>query len=70
MKCFEELLHVANRTDLVETGGAHNQKGIEFQRHWAVAKLLDLVDGTKHDKQFLMLINNAYPALGTSDYGR
>jgi hypothetical protein len=50
---FDELLHVTNRKDLAEVGGSHNQKGIEFQRHWAVMRMFELEqDGAK---DFLLL---------------
>jgi len=50
---FDELLHLTNRKDLAEVGGGHNQKGIEFQRHWAVMRMFELEQGGAKD--FLLL---------------
>lgn len=50
---FAELLEVTNRDDLAEVGGSHNQKGIEFQRHWAVMRMFELEESGVKD--FLLL---------------
>jgi hypothetical protein len=50
---FDQLLEVANRPDLRETGGGHNNKGVEFQRHWAVLRMFELTDDGAKD--FLLL---------------
>jgi len=38
---IEEVLSVATRKDLAETGGGHNQKGVDFQRAWAIERIDD-----------------------------
>lgn len=49
----DEILRLTNRKDLGEVGGGHNQKGVEFQRHWALMHMFQLeADGAK---DFLML---------------
>lgn len=50
---FTELLDVINRDDLSEVGGSHNQKGIEFQRHWAVMRMFELEESGAGDFLFL-----------------
>jgi hypothetical protein len=50
---FDELLNVTNRDDLAEVGGAHNQKGVEFQRHWAVMRMFELEEAGAIDFLFL-----------------
>lgn len=50
---FAELLDVANRDDLAEVGGSHNQKGVEFQRHWAVMRMFELEEAGEKDFLFL-----------------
>lgn len=50
---FTELLDVTNRVDLSEVGGSHNQKGVEFQRHWAVMRMFELEAAGAKDFLFL-----------------
>lgn len=50
---FAEVLEVINRTDLAEVGGGHNQKGVDFQRHWAVMRMFQLEQEGAED--FLIL---------------
>lgn len=50
---FAELLEVMNRDDLAEVGGSHNQKGVEFQRHWAVMRMFELEESGVKDFLFL-----------------
>ena len=50
---FTELLDVTNRDDLAEVGGSHNQKGVEFQRHWAVMRMFELEEAGAKDFLFL-----------------
>jgi len=50
---FTELLDVTNRDDLAEVGGSHNQKGVEFQRHWAVMRMFELEKAGVLDFLFL-----------------
>ncbi|MBK7955405.1 MAG: DUF4297 domain-containing protein [Candidatus Accumulibacter sp.] len=39
---MEEVFRVANCKNLAETGGGHNQKGVNFQRAWALARMFEL----------------------------
>lgn len=50
---LDELLDVSKRPDVAETGGSHNQKGIEFQRHWAVLRMFELEKANEKDFLFL-----------------
>jgi hypothetical protein len=50
---FAEVLEVSLRKDLSEVGGAHNQKGIDFQRCWAVMRMFELEQSGAKD--FLLL---------------
>lgn len=50
---FTELLNVINHDDLTEVGGGHNQKGIEFQRHWAIMRMFELEEAGAKDFLFL-----------------
>ncbi|MDH5252509.1 MAG: DUF4297 domain-containing protein [Nitrospira sp.] len=48
-----EVLEVANRLDLRETGGAHNQKGVDFQRYWALMRIFQIEGSGQGDFLFL-----------------
>ncbi|WP_458094851.1 dsDNA nuclease domain-containing protein [Roseomonas sp. WA12] len=48
-----EVLQIGNRKDLAETGGGHGQKGIEYQRHWALMRMFQLEQDGAPD--FLLL---------------
>lgn len=48
-----EIVEVSNSRHLFETGGAHNQKGIEFQKNWALARMFALEDENAPDFLFL-----------------
>ena len=50
---IEEVFRIANRKDLAEAGGGHNQKGVDFQRAWALARMFELE--RKGSKDFLFL---------------
>jgi Cap4 dsDNA endonuclease len=50
---FSEILEIVNDKDLAETGGAHNQKGVEFQRNWALVRMFELEGAEQTD--FLLL---------------
>ncbi len=52
----KEILQVANRKELKETGGGHNQKGVNFQRHWAVMRMFELEQSGAAD--FLLLFES------------
>jgi hypothetical protein len=49
----EEVFRVASRKDLAETGGGHNQKGVDFQRAWALSRMFELEESGTDD--FLIL---------------
>lgn len=48
-----ELLLVANKPGLTETGGGHGAKGVDFQRWWAVLRMVELEQANELD--FLLL---------------
>lgn len=48
-----EILQVASRKDLAESGGGHNQKGVDFQRTWAIERMFDLEKSGAQDFLFL-----------------
>lgn len=48
-----ELLHVANKPGLTETGGGHGAKGVDFQRWWAVLRMVELEQAKQSD--FMLL---------------
>lgn len=50
---FDEVLRVVNQKGIAEVGGGHDQKGVNFQRHWAVLRMFELEDGGADD--FLLL---------------
>jgi hypothetical protein len=51
---FTEILKCVNDDDLSESGGGHGQKGVDFQRYWAIKRIIDLEDAGVKD--FLILI--------------
>lgn len=48
-----ELLLVANKPGLAETGGGHGAKGVDFQRWWAVLRMVEMEQANEPD--FLLL---------------
>lgn len=50
---IEEVFRVASSDELVETGGGHNQKGVDFQRTWALSRMFELEESGADD--FLIL---------------
>jgi hypothetical protein len=50
---FAEILEILNDKALSETGGGHNQKGVEFQRNWALIRMFELESANQPD--FLLL---------------
>lgn len=48
-----ELLALVNNKQLAEVGGGHNQKGVDFQRHWAVMRMFELEGAGEKDFLFL-----------------
>lgn len=41
---LDNLLAVTNDREIGETGGGHNTKGIEFQKHWAILRMFNLYE--------------------------
>jgi len=52
-EALKELVHVATSSEYAEVGGSHNQKGIEFQRHWGLMRMFELAEAGQRD--FLVL---------------
>lgn len=50
---IEEVYRVATQKGLAETGGGHNQKGVDFQRAWAIERMFDLEKSGASDFLFL-----------------
>jgi Cap4, dsDNA endonuclease domain len=50
---FAEILEIMSNKDISETGGGHNQKGVEFQRNWALIRMFELESNEQPD--FLVL---------------
>ncbi|QDL56441.1 DUF4297 domain-containing protein [Rhodoferax aquaticus] len=51
-----EVLHVANKPGLTESGGGHGAKGVDFQRWWSVLRMLELEQSGAED--FLLLFES------------
>lgn len=49
----EEVFRVSTDADLAETGGGHNQKGVDFQRAWAISRMFEMEDAGEEDFLFL-----------------
>ncbi len=52
-EALKELAHVATSSEYAEVGGSHNQKGIEFQRHWGLMRMFERAEAGQTD--FLVL---------------
>ena len=50
---IKEVYRVATRKDRAETGGGHNQKGIDVQRAGAIERMFDLEKSGASDFLFL-----------------
>jgi hypothetical protein len=50
---LDEVVLALGDPDIVESGGAHNQKGIEFQKNWAIVKMFALKEKAAIDFLFL-----------------
>ena len=48
-----EVFQVATNKALTETGGGHGQKGVDFQRAWALARMFEIEDSGATDFLFL-----------------
>ena len=53
VKLSSEIYSVATDKSLAESGGAHNVKGVEFQKHWAILHLFKLEEAGQKDFLFL-----------------
>jgi hypothetical protein len=53
---MQEVLEISNKTGLFETGGGHGQKGVDFQRYWAVLRMIELEQTGAKD--FLLLFES------------
>jgi len=49
----EEVFRVSIDKDIAETGGGHNQKGVDFQRAWAISRMFEMEDAGEEDFLFL-----------------
>ncbi|NTV12347.1 MAG: DUF4297 domain-containing protein [Desulfobulbaceae bacterium] len=49
----QEIFRIASDKQLAETGGGHNQKGVDFQRVWALTRMFELEESGADD--FLIL---------------
>ncbi|QIB65159.1 dsDNA nuclease domain-containing protein [Kineobactrum salinum] len=54
MMAQSKILAVAKDKGLGESGGGHNQKGVDFQRYWTIHRLIELEESGAED--FLLLI--------------
>ena len=48
-----EVFQVATNKALTETGGGHGQKGVDFQRAWALSRMFEIEDSGATDFLFL-----------------
>lgn len=62
-----EVFKVANNKELTETGGGHNQKGVDFQRAWALARMFELEKSGAQDFLFLFEAIQDIVELDSSD---
>lgn len=49
----DEVFGVASSKELAETGGGHNQKGVDFQRAWALDQMFEMAKEDHGDFLFL-----------------
>lgn len=49
----DEVFGVASSKELAETGGGHNQKGVDFQRAWAIGQMFEMAKNGHGDFLFL-----------------
>lgn len=48
-----EIFNASNAPDIYETGGKYGQKGVDFQRYWAISRMIELAIGDTPDFLFL-----------------
>jgi len=51
-----EILAASNAPGVYESGGGYGQKGVDFQRYWAINRIIELVDADQPD--FLILFES------------
>ena len=56
-----EIFNASNAPDLYETGGGHGQQGVDFQRYWAISRIIELVGNDAPD--FLLLFETIQDVL-------
>ncbi|WP_185731686.1 dsDNA nuclease domain-containing protein [Burkholderia contaminans] len=53
---FTEIFSLSQDPGLAESGGGHGQKGVDFQRYWAILRIFALKEGNATD--FLLLFES------------
>ena len=53
---FSEIFSISQDTNLAEAGGGHGQKGVDFQRFWAMVRIFELKQ--EGAKDFLILFES------------
>lgn len=53
---FTEIFSLSQDPALAEAGGGHGQKGVDFQRYWAVLRIFELKEAGSND--FLLLFES------------
>lgn len=48
-----EIFAASNAPGVYEKGGGYGQKGVDFQRYWAISRIVELVEGDSPDFLFL-----------------
>ena len=66
-EALTEVVKVSNDKKVAETGGAHNQKGTEFQKNWAIVKMLGFEGKNEPDFLFLFEAIQDVAILDSSD---
>ena len=56
-----EIFNASNAPDIYETGGRYGQQGVDFQRYWAVSRIIELVGADVPD--FLILFETIQDVL-------
>lgn len=53
---FTEIFSLTQDPELAEAGGGHGQKGVDFQRYWAILRIFELKEDGSND--FLLLFES------------
>jgi len=56
-----EIFRASNVPDVFENGGKYGQKGVDFQRYWAISRIIELTDSDAPD--FLILFETLQDVL-------